>query len=121
MAETKTVYVIDQDPSARQGLVRLLGKSGFDVVGCDSMETYLAYMEDELNGCLILDATTIGMMDETSLKAIQDRGDIAAVLVIAADDDAVSRDRARAMKAEAFFRKPVDGTALLDAIRWSTQ
>ncbi len=83
------------------------------------MEGCLASFEGALTGCWILDATTIGSMSESSLKAFHDRGDLAAVLVIAADDDQVSRNRARSMKAEAFFRKPVDGTALLDAIRWS--
>ena len=113
------VYVVDQDSSARQGLVRLLAKSGYDVVSCDSMEAYLAMFEGGLTGCLVLDATTMGPMDQISLKALHDRCDLEAVIVIAANDDPESKKRARDIKAKAFFRKPVDGTALLDAIRWS--
>jgi DNA-binding NarL/FixJ family response regulator len=58
-------------------------------------------------------------MDQISLKALHDCCDLAALIVIAANDDPESRKQARAIKAKAFFRKPVDGTALLDAIRWS--
>ena len=121
MTEEHKVYVVDQDSSARQGLVRLLGKAGYDVVSCDSMEAYLAMFEGDLTGCLVLDATTMGPMDPITLKAFHDRFDLEAVIVIAADDDPESRKRARAIKAKAFFRKPVDGPALLDAISWSVR
>ncbi len=119
MAGEHQIYVVDQDSSARKGLVRLLAQAGYDVVGCDSLEAYLAMFKDKLSGCLVLDAMTSVSMNGIWLEAIAARGYPASVIVIAADDDPVSRDRARAMKAEAFFRKPVDGTALLDAIRWS--
>ena len=121
MTGENKLYVVDQDPSVRQGLVRLLGKAGYHVVSCDSMEAYLAMFEGDLTGCLILDATTMGPMDRISLKAFHDRCDLAALIVIAGDDDPESRKWARAIKAKAFFRKPVDGTALLDAIRWSVR
>ena len=119
MTEEHKVYVVDQDSSARQGLVRLLVKAGYRVVGFDSLEAYQASCEGKLTGCLILDATTLGPLNRPSLKALRDRCDLAAVIVIAADDGLVSRNRARGLKAQAFFRKPVDGAALLDAIRWS--
>ena len=35
-------------------------------------------------------------------------------------DDAETRERARKLGAVAFFRKPVDGQALIDAIHWAT-
>lgn len=40
-------------------------------------------------------------------------------IVVTADDDPEARRKAQAMKATAFFRKPVDGTALLDAVDWA--
>jgi len=113
------VYVVDQDSSARQGLVRLLGKAGYDVVSCDSMEAFLTMFEGDLTGFLVLDATTMGPIDQEELKALHGRCDLEAVIVIAADDDPESRKRARAIEAKAFFRKPVDGMALLDAIHWA--
>ena len=117
MTEEHKIYVVDQDSSARRGLVRLLAKAAYQVVGFDSLEAYLASCVGKLTGCLILDATTIRPWEGSSLKALQDRCGLATVLVIATDDDPVSRKRAREIKAKAFFRKPVDGAALLDAIK----
>jgi two-component system response regulator FixJ len=119
MTREHKIHVVDQDASARNGLVRLLAKAGYEAVGHDSLEAFLASFEGELTGCVVMDATTIGPMNGLSLEALRGRCARAAVLVIAADDDPKSRKRAGEMKAEAFFRKPVDGVALLDAISWS--
>jgi FixJ family two-component response regulator len=43
------------------------------------------------------------------------------VIVISASDDALIREHARKLGAAAFFRKPVDDQALLDAIWWAIQ
>jgi FixJ family two-component response regulator len=39
--------------------------------------------------------------------------------VISASDDAQTRENARKLGAAAFFRKPIDDQALLDAIWWA--
>ena len=41
------------------------------------------------------------------------------VIVISASDDAQTRENARKLGAAAFFRKPIDDQALLDAILWA--
>jgi CheY-like chemotaxis protein len=41
------------------------------------------------------------------------------VIVVSAFEDRQSRARARSMGAKAYFRKPVDDQALIDAIQWS--
>ena len=41
--------------------------------------------------------------------------------VISGDDDPAIRRAAQRMNAAAFFRKPVDGSALLDAIDWAVR
>ena len=43
------------------------------------------------------------------------------VIGIYAFDDANTRERARALRATAFFRKPVDGQALIDATHWAME
>jgi FixJ family two-component response regulator len=40
------------------------------------------------------------------------------VIAVSALDDAETRERARKLGAAAFFRKPVDGQALIDTIHW---
>ncbi len=41
------------------------------------------------------------------------------IIVISVDDDLESKKIAKEIGAVGFFRKPVDGTALIDAIHWS--
>ena len=43
------------------------------------------------------------------------------MIVLSASDDKESRGRARKSNAVVFFCKPVDGTALLDAIEWALE
>ena len=50
---------------------------------------------------------------------LQKRGERLHVIVVTADDDADTRDQAMRIGAKAFFRKPVDAAALLDAIEWA--
>ena len=41
------------------------------------------------------------------------------IIVVTGDDTTQSKELANAIGADGFFRKPVDGTALIDAIHWS--
>jgi FixJ family two-component response regulator len=52
-------------------------------------------------------------------EKITSRGIRMPVIVISASDDVKTRERARVLGAVAFFRKPVDDQALLDAIWWA--
>jgi FixJ family two-component response regulator len=119
MSDDQKIFIVDHDSSARQGLVRLLAKAGYQVDGFDSLEACLPSLAGKLAGCLILDATTLGPSNGLSFKALRNLRDMPPVIMIAADDDPESRQQAHGLKAEAFFRKPVDGAALLDCIRWS--
>ena len=119
MTGVQQIFIIDRDPSVRQGLARLLGTAGHGVVSFDSVEAFLDEIEDEVAGCLILDATTIDSVTEDLRAELCARGNRLAVIVIAVDDGPESRRQARTMKAVAFLRKPVDGLALLDTIRWA--
>jgi CheY-like chemotaxis protein len=47
------------------------------------------------------------------------RGIRIPVIAVSAHDDAKTRERAREPGAAAFFRKPVAGEALIDAINWA--
>jgi CheY-like chemotaxis protein len=47
------------------------------------------------------------------------RGIRIPVIAVSAHDDANTRERARELGAAAFFRKPVDGEVLIDAIKWA--
>ena len=119
------VFVVDDDPSVRNGLTRLLRTAGYDVKDFASAEEFLRALDPECardpdtSGCLILDARMPGLTGRELLAELNTRGVHLSIIMLTAEDDLLTRKTAQAMNASAFFRKPVDGTALLDAIDWA--
>ena len=112
------VFVVDDDPSARGGLARLVRTAGYAVRDFASAAEFLEAVDPRSPGCLILDARMPGLSGE-ELRALLESREVALhVIVVSADDDPDTRQWAQDMHATVFFRKPVDGAALLDAVRW---
>ena len=118
MTSTACVFVVDDDPSARNGLVRLLRTAGRDVRAFASVDEFIDALDAEASGCVVLDVRMPGLSGEDLLAALKARDRTLPIIVVTGDDTPETMRKARAMKAEAFFRKPVDGTALLDAVAW---
>jgi FixJ family two-component response regulator len=121
MAGAKRTYVVDDDPSARSGLARLLRTAGHDVRVFASADEFLDAYDPELSGCLVLDIRMPGMTGEKLQAELKARGVHLPIIIVTADDNQETRQIARKMKAAAFFRKPVDGPALLDAVNWALE
>jgi len=119
MNNENIVFVVDDDPSARNGLARLLRTAGYNVRVFTSANEFLDSLEPELRGCILLDSRMPGLSSEELQAELKVRGTGLSIIVITADDDPETRRKAQNMKAAGFFRKPVDGTALLDAIDWA--
>jgi FixJ family two-component response regulator len=118
MTHVNCVFVVDDDPSARKGLARLLRTASYDVRDFASINEFLDALGLEVSGCMVLDARMPGLSGEELQAVLKARGIHLPIIVVTADDDPVTRQKAQKMKAAGFFRKPVDGTALLDAIDW---
>jgi FixJ family two-component response regulator len=118
MSKTRRVFIVDDDESARRGLARLLRVAGHDVREFASANELLDSLDPEMPGCLLLDVRMPGLSGGKLLAELQARWIDLPVIVITADDEPEIRRQAHAMGAVGFFRKPVDGTALLDAIAW---
>ena len=121
MIKPRLVFVVDDDQSARSGIARLLRTAGHDVRAFSSAEEFLDTYDPETFGCLVLDARMPGMSGEELQTELKARGVRLPIIVVSADDDPETRRAAHRMKAAAFFRKPVDGSALLDAIDWAVR
>jgi FixJ family two-component response regulator len=121
MVQPRLVFVVDDDSSARNGLTRLLRTAGHDVRAFASAEEFLDAFDPEISGCLVLDSRMPGMSGQEFQAELAARGAGLPIIIVSADADLDSRRAARRLNAAAFFRKPVDGSALLDAIDWAAR
>ncbi len=121
MMKPRLVFVVDDDKSARSGIARLLRTAGYDVKAFSSAEEFLDDFHAETFGCLVLDVRMPGMSGQELQAELKARGVRLPIIVVSADDDSEIRRSAHRMNAAAFFRKPVDGSALLDAIDWAVR
>jgi len=119
MHKVRRVFVVDDDQSARRGLARLLRAAGHEVREFASGNEFLDALDPEVSGCLVLDARMPGLSSAELQAELEARHIDLPIIVITADDEPEIRRQAHAMRAAGFFRKPVDGTALLDAIAWA--
>jgi FixJ family two-component response regulator len=119
MIDMKYVFVVDDDPSARHGLVRLLSAAGQNVRNYASIADFLVALESGMCGCLVLDAEMPGKSGKDLLEELKARNTDLSIIIISAKDDRATKRKSWEMKAVGFFRKPVDGTALIDAIEWA--
>ena len=119
MKMKSSVFVVDDDPSARKGLSRLLRTAGHEVCDFSSLREFLDSIgSQQVAGCLLLDLRMPEPLDEKmQAKLLADCPGL-SIIVITGDDTATAKEQAKNLKAVAFFRKPVDGVALLDTIHW---
>jgi FixJ family two-component response regulator len=113
------VYVIDDDKSMQRAFQLLFQSADFDVQAFCSAEEFLESASLSGGGCIILDMCMPGMTGPEFLKELASRKIGIPVIGVSAYDNAPARDLARASGAVAFFRKPVDDQALIDAIEWA--
>ena len=113
------VYLIDDDPSVRKALGRLLRSANLDAETFSSGEEFLSRPRKNENACIILDIRMPGLTGFDLLERLLTEGIRIPVIAVSAHDDAETREHARELGAVTFFRKPVDDQALLDAIWWA--
>jgi FixJ family two-component response regulator len=113
------IYVVDDDPSVRRALGRLLRSAGMKVRPFESAEQFLDSEFTDENACLVADVRMPGLSGLDLQKRIVERGAVLPVIFITGFDTEETRALAKQSGAAGYFRKPVDDQALLDAIRWA--
>ncbi len=113
MPREAVISVIDDDPSVRRALSRLLTSAGFNVQIYCSSEDFLERHLLEKSGCLILDVHLPGMNGlELQAQLLSEQRDC-PIVFITAFDDAGARRKAIQDGAVAFLSKPLDTAHLL--------
>jgi two-component system response regulator FixJ len=113
------VFIIDDDKSVRKGLARLLRAAGYLVCTYASAIEFLVTIKPNTTGCVVLDVRMPEVSGDELATKIMEHGGNLPIIFLTVDDDPKIKQKAKKMGAVGFFRKPVDGTALLDAINWS--
>ncbi|MCB1546946.1 MAG: response regulator transcription factor [Hyphomicrobiaceae bacterium] len=116
MSERPTIHIVDDDPSIRKSLARLVGSVGYRCVGYGSAEDFLRDVDADASGCVVIDLE-LPDMDGFGLHDALSSGPCAlpAIFLTGTGDIPAS---VRAMKAGAvdFLAKPVEDEVLLETI-----
>jgi FixJ family two-component response regulator len=113
----RSVCVVDDDASVRNGMKRLLRAAHYTVTAFSSALEFLENGMCDTYGCAILDVRMPGMDGLALQESLSARGSRLPVIFLTALDDARIKERAMKNGAVDFFRKPVSETELLGAVR----
>lgn len=112
------VYIIDDDESVRVALLMLMRSADFEAQAFASVEDFFESVDLTHHDCVIADLRMPRSDGFDLLEKLLSLGIDVPAIVVSALDDRLSRERARSLGARAYFRKPVDDQALIDAVQW---
>jgi FixJ family two-component response regulator len=111
------VYVVDDDPSAREGVARLIRSAGLMTKTFASGEEFLAAARPTIPSCLVLDVNLPGLSGLDVQKELIKSGAQIPVIFLTGHGDIPMTVSAVKAGAVDFLTKPFDDEALLAAIR----
>ena len=111
-----TIFIIDDDPSARRGLTRLVRAAGMNVEAFASAGDFLASEQYGGPGCIVLDVRMPEMTGPELQEELGKAEYCMPIIFLSAHGDVPTTARAMKKGAVDFLTKPVDGDALLGAI-----
>jgi FixJ family two-component response regulator len=117
---TPLIAIVDDEESIRRAMQRLMRSARLEVVAYRSGDEFLETLPEHRPDCIILDLH-MPKVDGFRVQAMLARaGYHIPVIVITGRDTPETRALVMEGGAFAYFRKPVDGEALLDAIAAAT-
>lgn len=111
MTTAPVIAIVDDDPSVRRALHRLVESAGYTVETFASAREYLDWLPRGRAACLVLDIH----MHEMSGFELQERLAV-PVIFITAHDDAGTQARIEQSRVAGHLKKPFDEQAVLDMI-----
>jgi FixJ family two-component response regulator len=117
--ERPIIYIVDGDSSVRLAMKRLLLSSRMNAMTFATPQEFLGSRFQDHNACLIADVNGTGDSGLELQKALVSMGARLPVIFMTTFEVDEARDRLKEEGAVGYFRKPVDGQALMDAILWA--
>lgn len=113
------VYIVDDEPSVCTAYARLARSAKMQPRTFSSVEDFMRSDISDENACVISDIHMPGMSGLDLPGLLAGAGRRLPVIFVTVHDTPKSRERAQSAGAVAYFRKPVDDQALIDAIQWA--
>jgi RNA polymerase sigma factor (sigma-70 family) len=110
------VMVIDDDEGMRQSLLWLLKSVGLPALGYPSAEAFLAALDPDQPGCLVLDVRMPGMSGLELQEKLVAMGAALPVIIVTGHGDIPMAVRAMKAGAIDFLEKPFNNQQLLERI-----
>lgn len=114
---TPTVFVVDDAAAVRDSVSLLLETAGLAVEAHESAESFLAALDPERSGCLVLDMRMPGMGGLELQAELARRSIPLPIIFLTAHGDIPMTVRAMKAGAADFLTKPVDGAMLLERVQ----
>ena len=112
------IAIVEDDISVREAVEALFQSAGIEYQSFGNSEDFLFAFRPGVKNILVLDLNLPGISGYDLLKRIVlDKMNI-SVIVTTAFDEKDSREFCMNYGVKAYFRKPVDGEALLDIINY---
>jgi FixJ family two-component response regulator len=112
----RRIAVIDDDHRVLESLVNLLASFGYKAESYNSAEQYLASGRLSQTSCIITDVEMRQMSGLGLLQYLKNNNSTVPVIIITGKPSARSEAFYLESGAVGFFRKPVDGDALVELI-----
>jgi DNA-binding NtrC family response regulator len=113
------VYVVDDDPSAREGVASLIRSAGINTKTFASGQEFLGAAQPKMPSCLVLDVNLPGLSGLEVQKELLKSGAQIPIIFLTGHGDIPMTVRAVKAGAVEFLTKPFDDEDLLRAIRES--
>jgi FixJ family two-component response regulator len=106
-----TVHIVDDEPSVRKAVGRLLRAAGYVVAAYESAEQLLDQLpEKRESGCILLDVLMPGVNGVMLQERLKEAGSALPIVFMTGSVERIEGGT------ESFLRKPVSKERLLDAI-----
>ncbi len=110
------VFIVDDDPSVRKAIGRLIRSLGYDAEVFASAEELLEYDHLDAGACLLLDVRMPGMSGPALQQRLSSLGCRIPTVFISGGGGAGAQTAAMAAGAAGFLQKPFADQRLLDVV-----
>ena len=121
VATSDSVFIIDDDPAARESVAALVRSHGLDSETYDSAEEFLGRFDRCRDGCLVVDVRLTGMSGIELQEHLKQAGVELPVILISGYGDITTAVRAMRTGALTFLEKPCNEQQLLESISQAFQ